>query len=98
MYKVVCDTAGCKFETNDFSEFAGWGDAGVAEDEWRDADYQVTDDGKHFCEKHRVPVCCGCDSTVVVVNDVPPAAGDWYCYKCASDDGLLGTPESAVQS
>lgn len=97
MYKVVCDAAGCTYETNDFSDFAAWGNEGAAEDEWRDSDHQVTDDGKHFCDNHRVAECCNCGSSVVVVNDDPPTNGDWYCYKCGSDEGLLGTPDTVVQ-
>lgn len=96
MYKVVCDAAGCKVETNDHSDFAAWSEPDGAAADWNDADQQTTDDGKHFCDEHRVPTCCGCDSAIVVVNDDPPN-GDWYCYKCASDDGLLG-PAEAVQS
>lgn len=80
MYKVVCDAAGCTFQTSDISsEYEAWSDAGHAEDEWRDSDNQATEDGKHFCEKHGVPVCCHCGSTKVVINDEPDGSGDWYC-------------------
>lgn len=79
MFKVVCDWPGCKFETGSFSNCAGWGDAGYAEEEWRDSENQVTPDGKHYCDEHRIPECADCDRTDNLVNDEPDDTGDWWC-------------------
>lgn len=79
-FEIVCDEPECGFKTGDYSEFSGWGDIGVAEDEWRDGDNQVLPDGKHLCYKHRKPACVDCDSATDVAEDEP--GGDLYCPAC----------------
>jgi hypothetical protein len=79
MYKVVCDGPNCKYATIDVSEYECWTEAGHAEDEWREAGLQVTEDGKHYCDHHRLPECADCDRTDNLVNDEPGDTGDWWC-------------------
>lgn len=79
-YQVVCDGPDCKYNTGDLGEYAFWGDRSYAEEDWTDGDMQLTSDGKHFCDEHRVNECSDCDRTDNLVNDDPDGeSGDWWC-------------------
>jgi hypothetical protein len=81
MYRVVCDAAGCDVKTGDLGDYSAWGEEQHAVDEWDACDQQVTDDGKHFCDNHRVPTCCECGGSRGVANNDPDDDGDWFCAR-----------------
>ena len=62
MFVVVCDADGCINSTPDYGDFAAWGDAGQAVDDWVSAGGAVTDDQEeqHFCPDHSDRVCLEC--------------------------------------
>lgn len=60
MYRVVCDEPDCTRSPQD-GDYWAWADPTTAEDEARDADWDVTDDGKHYCPDH-TPAPSGPDS------------------------------------
>lgn len=94
-YQVQCDQSGCTETTETLGgDYSAWGNTSGAEDDWVNAEGQATEDGKHFCEQHRVPECCDCGSTAVVVNDAPDGSGDWYCEKCRTGE----TDQTAVMN
>jgi len=53
MYRVVCDGPDCTASAQDYGDFYAWLDDDAAEQEARDGDWLVTEDGKHLCPKHQ---------------------------------------------
>ena len=47
MYRIVCDRCGACAQ--DDSDFYAWADDARALDDASDADWLITDDGKHYC-------------------------------------------------
>lgn len=82
-YEIVCDEPECGKKTQDISDFAGWGDIDVAEDEWENADGQTIGE-RHYCWEHRQPQCFECDTfdrPLIIAPD-----GQWYCEDCRPDE------------
>jgi hypothetical protein len=84
MYQIACDEPECKFDTTDCGDgYWAWSDTEGALAEWEDWDGQDTEDGKHYCPKHRRAQCCGCDTTENLTR--PEPGGDWFCPKCGDE-------------
>lgn len=93
-YEVACDEPGCTITTGTYGEYSGWGDVGVALDDWRDSDNQVAGD-KHYCDHHRRPACVDCDTTVDVKEDEP--GGDLYCPSCMPHIAAVATSTTTTE-
>lgn len=53
-YALRCDFPECNVDTMALGDYAFWADLSTAEDEWRDHEGIVTDDGRTFCYEHVV--------------------------------------------
>lgn len=96
-YEIRCDGNECTFGTSDIgSDYSAWSDASGAEADWDSSDMQTTPEGKHYCDKHRVPMCADCDKTEGLTNDEPDNLGDWWCTEHApkaADTTPIGAPQ-----
>jgi hypothetical protein len=54
MHRVICDAPECGESPQDYGDFYAWADDGQAEDEATEAEWLITEDGKHYCPAHIV--------------------------------------------
>lgn len=91
-YQVACDHPDCDVTTGSLGgDFSAWSEPGHALDEWINSDCQSLDDGRTFCDQHRVPMCERCD------EPLPSDSADRdVCPRCEAEDNGSGDHDASA--
>lgn len=89
-YWLECDGPECGRKSTEYGDHTAWAEEHMAEEEAENGDWALTDEGKHFCPKHRPVYTCGAE-TYAQTRETPAE----YCEeevdtedeRCAKHDG-----------
>lgn len=90
-YRVECDEPDCGRVTQDLGEYAAWGNASDALDQWRDWGGVKTPAGLTYCEEHARGKVCDEDNDHDTADLAETPDGFWCkaCREADAQDGAL---------